>query len=107
MKVEKSRIDKMLNKIEFKNQHIKGTNVTVALAMIDGFSIATGQSACVDDENFNAELGAIIAIDRARKEAENKLWEFEGYVNKFYGSKEHVHLNTINIKHVRKRLREK
>ena len=43
------------------------------------FSCATGVSACVSVENFDAELGKDIAIAGAKAAAEDKLWELEGY----------------------------
>ncbi|HDV0574248.1 TPA: hypothetical protein RHH95_003675, partial [Acinetobacter baumannii] len=39
----------------------------------------TGFSACVNTENFDAEIGERMARGNAEKSAENKLWELEGY----------------------------
>ena len=41
--------------------------------------LATGFSACVNAENFEAEIGERMARGNAEKSAENKLWELEGY----------------------------
>jgi hypothetical protein len=52
-----------------------GTTVTVAcLTLRNGFTV-TGESACADPANFNAELGAKIARDNAR----DKLWPLLGF----------------------------
>ena len=48
--------------------------------ILDGkFFLATGFSACVNAENFDAEIGERMARGNAEKSAENKLWELEGY----------------------------
>lgn len=52
-----------------------GTTVTVCcLTLRNGFN-AVGKSACVSSENFNEEIGRVIAREDARK----KIWELEGY----------------------------
>lgn len=57
-----------------------GSTTTLAHAFLDGdFYLATGVSACVSVENFDAELGGDIAIAGAKAAAEDKLWELEGY----------------------------
>ena len=57
-----------------------GSTTTLAHAFLDGdFYLATGVSACVSVENFDAELGKDIAIAGAKAAAEDKLWELEGY----------------------------
>ena len=57
-----------------------GSTTTLAYAFLDGnFYLATGVSACVSIENFDAELGKDIAIAGAKAAAEDKLWELEGY----------------------------
>lgn len=57
-----------------------GSTTTLAHAFLDGkFYLATGASACVSVENFDAELGKDIAMKGAKAAAEDKLWELEGY----------------------------
>ncbi len=46
---------------------------------MESFFLATGFSACVNAENFEAEIGERMARGNAEKSAENKLWELEGY----------------------------
>lgn len=43
------------------------------------FYLATGHSACVSPENFNAQIGLDIARSKAAVAAKDKLWELEGY----------------------------
>ena len=51
------------------------THLTIcALTLKNGFTV-TGQSACADPDNFDADLGRMIARDDAR----NKIWPFLGF----------------------------
>lgn len=45
------------------------------LVLQNGFTV-TGESACVSPENFDAEIGRMIA----RQNAVNKIWPLEGYL---------------------------
>lgn len=73
IKVTPEDITNCIDKIQY---HVfDGTTVTVCcITMKNGFTV-TGESACVDPENFNAQIGKDIAY----KNAENKLWAFLGY----------------------------
>lgn len=62
----------------------EGTTTTFCHAYLPGtdgkqFLLATGTSACVSPENFNAEIGRNIAEGKAASLAKDKLWELEGY----------------------------
>jgi hypothetical protein len=62
----------------------EGSTSTFVHAYLPGtsgrmFHLATGHSACVSPENFNAELGYNIAFSKAQALAKDKLWELEGY----------------------------
>ena len=59
--------------------HVFGdTCLTVCcLTLKNGFTV-TGESACASPENFNAEIGEVIAFENAR----NKIWMLEGYLLK-------------------------
>jgi hypothetical protein len=72
-------IDSLMESVTYAVHVIPGTTTTLATALIDGFSLATEQTACVDKENFNAKLGAKYAIKAAKTAAKDKLWELEGY----------------------------
>ncbi|WP_417261657.1 Gp49 family protein [Celeribacter sp.] len=51
------------------------TQLTVcALTLKNGFTV-TGESACADPDNFDAELGRMIARDKAS----NEIWAFLGF----------------------------
>ena len=55
-----------------------GTMLTVCcLTLKNGFTV-TGESACASPENFNAEIGQMIARGNAR----DKIWALEGYLLK-------------------------
>lgn len=53
-----------------------GTNTTVCcITLFNGFTVI-GESSCVSDENFDAEIGKNIAFENAK----NKIWLLEGYL---------------------------
>lgn len=53
-----------------------GSCLTVCcLTLTNGFNV-TGESACASPENFDADLGKMIA----RRNARDKIWAFEGYL---------------------------
>lgn len=55
-----------------------GSQLTVCcLTLNNGFTV-TGESACASPENFNAELGEKIALQKAK----DKIWAIEGYLLK-------------------------
>jgi hypothetical protein len=52
--------------------------LTIAVLVLrNGFTV-TGESACASPENFDAELGAKIAVQNAKA----KIWALEGYLLK-------------------------
>lgn len=52
--------------------------ITIAVLVLrNGFTV-TGESACASPENFDAELGAKIAVQNAMA----KIWPLEGYLLK-------------------------
>jgi hypothetical protein len=82
-RVTPAQIDAMVASLTYKTHVFEGTTNTVAMAFLpNGFSVGIGQSASVSLENFNAEIGAKVAIANAEVAARNKLWELEGYVLK-------------------------
>ena len=86
MKVEYSHIQKMKESLEFKYARVGDTTVTGCWAFLpNGFQVGYGESACVDPLNFNEELGKKYAHERCIQNAENKLWELEGYLLKVTG----------------------
>lgn len=78
-RVTKDHIDALMAKLTFATHVFPGTTTTVAIASSDGFTVGLGLSACVSAANFNAEIGAKIAIENATAIAREKLWELEGY----------------------------
>lgn len=53
-----------------------GKTLTLALITLDNGFTSLGQSACVDPENFDENLGR----KYAKQDAFNKLWQLEGYL---------------------------
>ena len=73
-------IDALMDRVTYYVTIPEGTTSTFAHAYLDGrFYLATGHSACVSPENFNAEIGEKIALGKAEAAARDKLWELEGY----------------------------
>jgi len=86
MKVEYEQIKKMLESLTFEYARIGNTTTTVCEAFLpNGFSVGSGKSACVDPDNFNYELGCRYAKERAIQDAQNTLWQLEGYLLKVTG----------------------
>ena len=83
-RVPKEHIDNLMSHVEYKTHIVEGTTTTVAVAVLPmgtvDFILAIESTACVDKSNFNAQLGAKYAIEKAAITARNKLWELEGYV---------------------------
>ena len=79
-RITKDQIDALMARVLFYYVVPEGTTSTFAHAYLDGkFYLATGHSACVSPENFNAEIGIKIAQSKAEAAARDKLWELEGY----------------------------
>lgn len=79
-RVTKERIDALMARVVYRFDQPEGTTSTLAHAFLDGgFLLATGHSACVSRENFNAELGRSMARDQAEEKARDELWKLEGY----------------------------
>ena len=79
-RITTEQIDLLVSHIHYAIYQPPGTTSTFVHAYLDGkFFLATGDSACVSLENFNAELGYRMARDNAMALARTKLWELEGY----------------------------
>lgn len=82
-KVTACRIDELMQQVTFSTHVVPDTTTTIATAILQvgavKFTLANEFTACVDPRNFNAELGAKYAIEKATESARNKLWELEGY----------------------------
>lgn len=80
-KVAFEHIQSMIDSLEFKFARVEETTVTGCWAFLpNGFQVAYGESACVDPNNFDFELGKKYAKERCLQAATNKLWELEGYL---------------------------
>lgn len=78
-RVTNDHINELMSRVEYSISVVDGTTTTLAVAMINGFTLAIGKTACVDPKNFNAELGAKYAKLNAEEAARDKLWELEGW----------------------------
>jgi hypothetical protein len=79
-RVTPQEIEALAESLSFDTYHFPGTAATVAIAKFpSGYVVATGFSSAISLANFDAEIGAKIAIKDAKHEAIDKLWELEGY----------------------------
>lgn len=84
LSVKPEHVNNMLESLEFKFAVIDTTTICKAI-LPNGFTVGTGESACVDPKNFNKELGERYAKERAKADALNELWKLEGYLLKVTG----------------------
>ena len=73
--VSQEQITKMLDEAETQEAIFWEKELVVSYRLKNGFTIL-GRAACVDPANFDLCIGR----DIARKQAEKKLWELEGYL---------------------------
>lgn len=78
-RVTAEQIQVLMDKLTWRFEQPEGTTSTFAHAFLDRFYLATGHSACVSPENFDAAMGMKYARDQAEGKARDKLWELEGY----------------------------
>jgi len=79
-RVTKDHIDALMARVTYVGGRVEQTTSTIVHAFLDGgFLLASGHSACVSPENFNAELGFNMARDQAEVKARDQLWLLEGY----------------------------
>jgi len=75
-KVTKESLNGKIKKITY--MRVPDSTVTICqLELLNGFSVR-GESACVDPQNFDSELGE----EHAFQDAFSKLWQLEGYLLK-------------------------
>lgn len=72
--VTQEQIDEMFHAAKKKYDVVFGKCLRLSVQLPNGF-VLTETSACLDPENFNAEIGRQIVDERIK----NKLWELEGY----------------------------
>lgn len=86
IKVDFNEIKELADSLVYKFAVIEGTTTTVCKAILpNGFSVGTGESACIDPNEYNKELGEKYAKERAQANAVNELWKLEGYLLKVTG----------------------
>ena len=73
-KITQEDIDNLIDNTQY---HVfENTTTTLCLITLkNGFTV-TGESACVDPQNFNKEIGEKIAFNNAKE----KIWLLEGYL---------------------------
>lgn len=78
-RVTLAHVTEMMKHVTYEAHRVPGTNTTQVTAHLHGFTLATGETSCVQDENFNADLGLKYARENAVKLAQAKLYELEGW----------------------------
>lgn len=78
-RVTAPEIQALMDKLTWRYEQPGGTTSTFAHAFLGRFYLASGHSACVSPENFNAELGKKYAREQGEGKARDELWKLEGY----------------------------
>lgn len=73
--VTQERINQLLDSAETQEHVFWSKELIVSYRLSSGFTIS-GRAACVDPANFDLDKGRAIA----RKDAEQQLWQLEGYL---------------------------
>lgn len=74
-KVTKEQIQDILDNSEYETFHrVFGKQCLVVAKLPNGFTIV-GESACVDPNNYDEQIGFNLAVERIK----NRIWELEGY----------------------------
>ncbi len=95
MKLTKQGIDNKINSISYFR--VANTTVTIcAIKLTNGF-VVTGQSACIDLEQFDEQTGK----DLAYENAVDKIWELEGYAacerrHEAFDAEQNWHASSVN-----------
>lgn len=72
--VTKERIEKRIKDVDY--HIIPNSTITLCvITMVNGYKV-TGESACVNSDNFDAALGRRYAYENAME----KIWPLEGYL---------------------------
>lgn len=77
-RVTKAQIDELYSQLEFIYGKVSETRIMCS-ALLNGFVIADGFSACIDPKNFDEQIGMQIASKKCSMAAYDKFWELEGY----------------------------
>ena len=81
VKVDPEVIDQLMSSMQFTYGRVSDTNITGCWAVLpNGFSVAYGESSCVDPAEYDETKGRQLALQRCMIKARDKLWEFEGYI---------------------------
>lgn len=78
-KVNFAYVEAAVRDLTFKVTYVPESTLTLVSAFYEGFSLAVGQSACVNPLNYNPVIGEEIAQRNAITAATNKLWELFGW----------------------------
>lgn len=62
-------------------RYMSDRTLTVCVLRLTNGATVTGESNCIDPQNYDAEVGANVA----RENAKSKIWELEGYACKTRG----------------------
>lgn len=73
--VTKEQIEALLDEAQTEEVIFFEKDLNICYRLKSGFTVI-GRAACVDPANFDIEIGRKIA----REDAENKLWQLEGYL---------------------------
>ena len=73
-RVKKEDIESLINSAEIEKHIFWEKEMVVSFKLPCGFTVS-GRSACIDPRNFDEEIGFTLC----KQDAENQLWQLEGY----------------------------
>lgn len=73
-KVTVEQVNEIMESSKYQTFHAFGKQCIVVALLPNGFTVV-GESACVDPNNYDEEIGYKLALKRIK----DKIWELEGY----------------------------
>jgi hypothetical protein len=83
-KIDYKVIQHLLSLLTFEFYRVPGTNTTTCTAVLNNFTIASGEAGCLNEADFSVALGEQYSKERCLINAENFLWTAEGYARHVY-----------------------
>jgi hypothetical protein len=78
-KVDFSKVKEMMAKVKFVYSMPSDINNVLCIAKLpDGYTLAIGQGSCIYGPNFDMARGKEVALENAKKQAEDACWHYQG-----------------------------
>lgn len=78
-KVDAKQVTEMMSKVEYTYSTPEGINNVLCIAKLpDGYTLAIGQGSCIYGPNFDNVRGMQVALENAKRMAEDACWQYQG-----------------------------